>query len=172
METRELVIESAKHGKHIVLYDAADAHLIEPYVWHLSRGHSTFYASRQTSRPNRTQISMHREIAGCVKGDGIIVDHKNKNGLDNRRSNIRPGTMSENMMNRGKTVQNSTGYKGVYNCGDSKLNPYTAKIQKDGIAYPLGHYHTRQEAARVYDRKAIELHGEFAVLNFPIEDYQ
>ena len=96
-----------------------------------------------------------------------MVDHKNGNGLDNRRKNLRICTMSENMMNRGKTKVHSGKFKGVYDCGDSKTNPYTAKIQKDGKVYHLGHYKTPEEAAKTYDAKAKELHGEFGRLNFP-----
>ena len=169
MRTRELVIESPKHGRHIVQYDASDADKIEPYTWSLMRGHSTYYAKRNLprradgSRP--TPILLHRDLAGCPKG--MMADHINGNGLDNRQENIRICTMSQNMMNRGKTRDNSTGYKGVYKAGDSKLNPYSAKIQKDGKVYCLGHYGTAEEAARAYDKKAIELFEEFAVLNFP-----
>jgi hypothetical protein len=168
MEIRKLIIES-KHGTFIALYDAEDAHKVEPYTWHVVKGHSTFYVCRQTARPNRRSILLHREIAECHKDK--MVDHKNGNGLDNRRENLRVCTMSENMMNRRKTSQNSTGYKGVYKTGDSKPNPYSAKIQKDGKVYCLGHYKTSEEAARAYDKKAKELHGVFAKLNFP-EDEQ
>ena len=70
-------------------------------------------------------------------------------------------------MNRGKTSQNSTGHKGVYKTGDSKLNPYSAKIQKDGKVYCLGHYRTAEEGAKAYDEKAKDLFGKFAKLNFP-----
>ena len=165
-DAKQLIIES-KHGTFTVQYDAEGAHKVEPYTWHVSEGHSTFYAYRQTPRPNRKQIAMHREIAECPKGK--MVDHKNGNGLDNRRENLRVCTMSENMMNRGKTKFHSGKYKGVYDCGDSKTNPYTAKIQKDNTVYHLGHYATPEEAARAYDAKAKELHGEYAYLNFPDE---
>jgi len=169
MNTRELIIESAKHGVHTILYDKEDAHKVEPYMWTIVKGYSTFYARRNLprrvdgSRP--TALLLHREITSCPKG--MRIDHRNHNGLDNRRENLRVATASENMMNRGKTRQNSTGYKGVYKTGDSMLNPYNAKIQKDKKVYCLGHYKTAEEAARVYDKKAIELFGEFAVLNFP-----
>ena len=162
---KQLVIESVKYGKHTVLYDAEDAGKIEPYTWSLRKGYGTFYAYRLTARPNRKNLAMHREITECPKGK--MVDHINGNGIDNRRENLRVCTMSENMMNRNKTKQNSTGYKGVYKTGDSKLNPYSSKIQKSKKVYCLGHYRTPEEAARAYDKKAIELFGEFANLNFP-----
>jgi hypothetical protein len=168
MEIRKLIIES-KHGTFTVRYDAEDAPKVEPYKWHVMKGHSTYYVRRQTARPNRRNLLLHREITECPKGK--MIDHKNGNGLDNRRENLRICTMSENMMNRGKTKVHSGKYKGVYDCGDSKTNPYTAKIQKDGKVYHLGHHRTLEEAAKVYDVKAKELHGVFAKLNFP-EDEQ
>jgi leucyl aminopeptidase (aminopeptidase T) len=169
-KVKQLIIESSKYGTQAVLYDAEDADKVESYVWHIVKGHSTFYVYRQTPRPNRTQIAMHRELADCPKGK--MVDHANKNGLDNRKGNLRICTMSENMMNRKKTRQNSTGHKGVYKTGDSLLNPYSSKIQKDKKVYCLGHYKTPEEAARAYDKKAIELHGEFALLNFPKDKHE
>tara|TARA_Y100000034_G_scaffold124636_1_gene173079 strand:+ start:523 stop:1026 length:504 start_codon:yes stop_codon:yes gene_type:complete len=162
MATKELIIESPKYGRHVVRYDERDAAKIEPYKWHLSKGHSTFYVYRQTPRPNRKQIAMHREVTSCPKG--MMVDHINHNGLDNRRENLRVCTMSENMMNRGKTRQNSTGYKGVYKTGDSKRNPYSAKIQKNGKVDCLGHYKTAEEAHEVRKKKEEELFREFAPL--------
>ena len=171
--TRELIIKSKTHGVHTILYDDGDADKIEPYSWLIMKGHSTYYAKRslprRTDGSRPTPLSLHRELIRCPKG--MMVDHVNGNGLDNRRENLRICTMSQNMMNRDKTNQNSTGFKGVYKTGDSKLNPYSAKIQKDKKVYSLGHYKTAEEAARVRDRKAIELHGKFAYTNFPKEDY-
>ena len=166
---KQIIINSPKHGAHTILYDEKDAHKVEPYTWTITKGHSTFYARRnlprRTDGSRPTALLLHREITSCPKG--MIVDHINQNGLDNRSENLRVCTVSENMMNRKKTRQNSTGYKGVYKTGDSMLNPYSAKIQKDKKTYCLGHYKTAKEAAKVYDKKAIELHGEFASLNFP-----
>ena len=173
METRELIIESETHGTHTVLYDACDADKVEPYTWHIAKGSKTYYVKRNLPRvggKRRSPVTMHGELINPPSG--MVVDHINQNGLDNRRENLRAGTRSQNMMNRTKTAQNSTGFKGVYDCGDSKKNPYTAKIQRDNKVYHLGHYLTAEEAAKVYDKKAIELFGEFAVLNFPKEEYQ
>ena len=170
MATKELIVESKRHGTHTVLYDEVDAHKIEPYKWHITKGHGTFYAKRGLPRiegKRPSPVLMHRVIMDTPKG--MLTDHINGNGLDNRRGNLRICSMSENMANRSKTVQNSTGYKGVYNTGDSQLNPYSAKIEKNKKVYCLGHYATPEDAARAYDAKAKELHGEFAYLNFPDE---
>lgn len=167
---KELIIESSKHGTHTMLYDDRDADKIEPFRWSITKGHGNYYYAKRNlprradgSRP--APVSAHRELTECPKG--MMVDHRNGNGLDNRQENLRVCTMSQNMMNRGKTRQNSTGFKGAYKTGDSKLNPYSAKIQKNKKVYCLGHYRTAEEAARAYDKKATELHGEFATLNFP-----
>ena len=172
--TRELIIKSKTHGVHTILYDDGDADKIEPYSWSIMKGHGNYYYAKRNlprradgSRP--TPLLLHRELTECP--DDLVVDHANGNGLDNRQENLRICTRSQNMMSRGKTSQNSTGFKGVYKTGDSKLNPYSAKIQKDKKVYCLGHYKTAEGAARAYDRKAIELFGEYAVLNFPKEDY-
>lgn len=96
-----------------------------------------------------------------------IIDHINGNKLDNRSCNLRPATNAENVRNHGKRIINTTGYKGV---GKEK-NKFRATIGCDYKNYYLGLFKTKEEAAIAYDLKAIELHGEFARTNFPIENY-
>jgi hypothetical protein len=91
------------------------------------------------------------------------VDHINGNKRDNRIENLRLCTRSENAMNRGKSKNNISGYKGVRQVGSK----WEARI---GYRYKLiciGTYNLKEEAARAYDKKAIELFGDFAYLNFP-----
>jgi hypothetical protein len=110
---------------------------------------------------------MHREILGfgSIKQDPRLVDHRNRNGLDNRRENLRPSTNSQNLGNRIGSPNSSSKYKGVH--WDSTRGKWRTQAQHDGKTYRLGRFDSEEEAAAAYDRKALELWGEFALLNFP-----
>ena len=98
---------------------------------------------------------------------GMVIDHINHNGLDNRRENLRICTNAENQRNRGKQKNNTSGYKGVDWRKDHKK--WRARINKDNKTIHIGYYNIIEEAARAYDAKAKELHGKYAQLNFPEE---
>jgi hypothetical protein len=97
--------------------------------------------------------------------DGIPIDHKNQNGLDNRMCNLRPITDSANSHNRKKQANTLSIYKGVYPKKHNKSNPYLARLTKDGKEYHLGYYNNELQAAYAYNLKAYELFGELALLN-------
>lgn len=104
---------------------------------------------------------MHRLITGA--GAGQQVDHINGNKLDNRRSNLRLCTQSENMRNRGATALNTSGFKGVHwSANDRK---WRAGIKVEGKRIFLGLYLSKEEAAEAYNRAAESLHGLFASKN-------
>jgi len=104
---------------------------------------------------------MHRVILP----DAEEVDHINGNGLDNRRANLRPATGIENRRNRRRSRKNTSGYAGV--SWDKVNRKWYAYITADGRMRALGRFDTAEEAALARDRAALELHGEFARLNFP-----
>jgi hypothetical protein len=132
------------------------------------------------------RISVHRVVMDAPKG--MDVDHINGNGLDNRKENLRICTRSQNAMNQKLKSHSVSGYKGVQYIPTHKQK-YTSKktgittvkeykLSKPYRAYvgdgkgghiKLGYYATAEEAARVRDKKALELHGEYAYLNFPME---
>ena len=104
-------------------------------------------------------VYLHRALLGINDGK-IFVDHRNKNGLDNRRRNLRSCTHSENLCNRGKTVDNLSGYKGVSFCKRA-LN-WFARIQIHGKKIHLGRFKSAKQAAIAYKKAARKYHGPFA----------
>ena len=108
---------------------------------------------------------MHREIMQPPKG--MIVDHKSRNKLDNTRENLRNATHAENMRNKSKQHGVSSRFLGVSYC--KKSRKWCACIWVEGRNLSLGFFTDEVEAARAYDRAAVEHFGEFARLNFPEE---
>ncbi len=109
---------------------------------------------------------MHRAILNAPKG--LLVDHIDGNGLNNRKSNLRLCTFAQNAHNSRPRRNSSSRYKGV--CWHKVKKKWTVSIYKGGKRTYLGYYDDEIEAALAYDRKATELFGEFAYLNFKTTD--
>jgi len=148
----------------VALVDDADFELVASVgKWYANPNAHTFYARKNFCRDNRyTAVLMHKLITGWP-----LVDHVNRNGLDNRRSNLRSATSSQNSMNRGLRSDNTSGYKGV--SWHASSTAWRAVIWKDGLRRHLGPFSNPEAAARAYDSAAVELFGDFARLNFPME---
>ena len=156
-------------GKYTIV-DAPDYYWLNSYKWIVFGNGRNLYAIRlRMVGPNKTQIlSMHRQIMN--EPAGFLVDHRNGDGLDNRRANLRLATNSQNQCNRPKSnAKASSRYKGV--CLHKPKGKWTAFLRHKGKRIWLGYFDSEIEAARAYDRAAIKYHGEFAYLNFPREDY-
>lgn len=151
--------------------DDEDYERLSVYNWHATRNSRKlkWYAARNAPRIAGKyvgKIRMHREILNAP--DQFDVDHKDGDGLNNRRSNLRLATNTQNQQNRGRNLRKSaTLYKGV-RYTPRGLKHYSARIYQNGSAITVeGMFSTAEEAARAYDAKATELFGEFAKLNFP-----
>ena len=136
-----------------------------------------------------TQITMHRLIMGlglAIEGGqhkDLEVDHRDKNGLNNCKENLRVCNHSQNSYNKRHHKNSAIPFKGVkYRADYAKLikqglyiaaaeikKPYVAQINFNKRRRHLGCFASAEEAARAYDIKALELHGEYAYLNFPVE---
>jgi len=147
-------------GKFAIV-DADDYHRLVNYEWRCSMDGDSFYAFRRQGRKAR-KILMHRQIMRAPKG--LVVDHIDRNGLNNRKSNLRLCTPAQNARNRGPNRNSSSRYKGV--SWKKDCNKWYVRIKYEGRSVYLGRYDDETEAATAYDRKAQELFGEFAYLNF------
>lgn len=150
------------HGK-VALVDDADFASVSETKWHARRQGDTYYAeARYRKDGNDTTISMHRVILG-ITDRVVVIDHKNVDGLDNRRCNLRIANHAKNMANRRSAVGSSSKYLGV--TWNKSKKRWRVFIQKDKKHIFLGQFKDETEAALAYNRKALELHGEFANLN-------
>lgn len=112
-------------------------------------------------RKGKDRIFLHRLVAKTPKN--YITDHINGNKLDNLTSNLRVVTNKQNVWNNGLRKDNSSGYRGVYYRKDR--GRWSTEIKVDGKKHCLGCYDSAEEAALVYNAKALEYFGEYARLN-------
>jgi hypothetical protein len=139
--------------------DAADYEWLRQWTWH---AYPDGYAARNE---NGKKILMHRQIMQPPKG--MVVDHIDANRANNCRFNLRVCTRQENMHNKRKHSGSSSQFKGVGYL--KRRRKWYARIWCMGERISLGNFDEEAEAARAYDRKAAELFGEYARLNFPEE---
>jgi hypothetical protein len=142
------------HGK-VALVGAADRELMSVFPWRAVRIRHTWYAETYVEGAREY---MHRLLMGV--GPGQRVDHRDGDGLNNRRSNLRLVTSGLNQANR-RVVLSKSGYKGV----TQRAGRWRAYITVGGKFQSLGAFATPEEAARAYDAAARELFGEFACTN-------
>lgn len=125
-------------------------------TWWPVRNRTTVYAYTKIKGKD---VPMHTFILGGK------ADHRDHNGLNNQRHNLRLATQSQNLMNMSKTTsKTSSRYKGV--CWHKKAKKWVASIKLEQRSIYIGLFSTQIVAARAYDKKAKELFGEFANTNF------
>ena len=141
------------------ILDAEDAHLVCGAKWcaQVAPGGRRVYATRVLSPRSLGYLLMHRVI--CEVPAGLQVDHINGNGLDNRRANLRLATAAQNQHNRSISINNTSGFKGVY--WSKSVGKWAASIRLNRRKFHLGHFSSPEEAHRAYVAASVRLHGEF-----------
>ena len=139
--------------------DAADYEWLSQWDWHSASGG---YPAR---RENGRTIFMHREI--MPPPPNMVVDHQDGNKANNCRCNLRVCTPQENRCNAPRKSRGRCQFRGVYR--EKRRGRICSRIKCNGKYYWLGRFPTEVEAARAYDRAAVEAFGEFARPNFPEE---
>ena len=149
---------------YTALVDDADAGLVLGVKWRAIVTDRSVYAGRavrSTAGTRRQSIQyMHTLITGWA-----ITDHRDGNGLNNQRANLRQATLTQNNRNR-RANRSASRFKGVA-INRGRGMPWKAAIGFDGISRHLGYFADESDAARAYDKAARELFGEFAAVNFP-----
>jgi hypothetical protein len=147
-------------GKFAIV-DAEDYERVNRHKWCVSGKGNTIYAYR---KDHGKHVYLHQFL--MKPPPGMVVDHIDGNGLNDRKSNLRVCTRQQNLLNRGPSVRSSR-YKGVRFCKWNRK--WYATIRYDGHTIRLGPFDDEIAAAQAYDRQAYALFGEYAYLNFPEE---
>lgn len=155
----------------MALVDDSDYDYLMQWEWFAFKPRNYHYAEAKID--GKLQ-SMHRFI--MQPPPGVMVDHRNGVGLDNRRENLRLCNMSQNGANRTKRCDVTSEYLGVIKEQRRKKNAdgsfhewitYRSELRSGDKAVYIGSYKIEEEAAMAYDITALKYHGEFASLNFP-----
>lgn len=172
-------------GKHTIVIDTEDWDKVREYRWGIlanRQRNSTPYAAAGIPHPEggwsvhtdgrrrrrRTNLQLHHLILGKPQ-KGMVTDHINHNGLDNRKENLRFATYGQNATNTRSRKNSSSQYLGV--CWDKKSQKWRAVVSHNGRGYHRGFFTCEHQAALAYNKKAIELHGEYANLNVVPQEY-
>ena len=144
--------------------DDIDFEWLSEFKWYACLDGDNKYVSVRSNHKG-TVLFMSRLILSAYSKD-IHVDHINRDPLDNRRCNLRLCTLQQNRCNVGVNRLNTSGYKGVNYYKITRK--WAARIGAKGKRRHIGYFNTAEEAAQAYDKEALEVHGDFAFLNFPI----
>ncbi len=149
----------------IALVDDEDFNRLNVYKWYAykkpNKNRLIWYAARSTAAIPHT-LKMHREILG-LHDPKIQVDHRNGDGLNNQKFNLRQALHGQNQQNMRKHVGCTSRFKGVY--WHRQRGKWSAKIMVNRISRYLGLYTSEEDAARAYDKAAKCFFGEFALVN-------
>lgn len=137
--------------------DDSDFELVSKFSWCVAKRKHTCYA---VHRRGNQSILLHRFLMNA--GKGMQVDHKDHNGLNCQRNNLRICTQAQNNANKSHHKNSSSKYVGVSFNIDKK---WIAMITVDRKAIYLGRFDTEIKAAESYNKAALKYRGEFANLN-------
>ena len=165
---KTITLSGGKAAGRVALIDDEDFDLVSQHTWHVQERlrpgylpHGPYAAARRYIGNGRgVKVYMHKLITGWP-----LTDHVNRDGLDNRRANLRPANRAQNLANQQPRPGCASPYRGVV--WSAQKNKWMARIKADGKQRYLGSFTSEIDAAVAYDVAAREVFGEFACPNFP-----
>lgn len=150
------------NGRRVFFMDAEDLPVLDGWTLFLANGYVRLRGTKSEKPTFKTSLARLLMRAPA----GTDVDHISGDKLDNRKSNLRVCTRSENLRNSSHHSDSQSPYKGCCYC-KSKRSPkkWVAHIWFNDRLHNLGYFHTPEEAARAYNAKAVEIFGRFARIN-------
>lgn len=149
---------------YVAIVDDEDFHRVSKFKWYprIKKNRKTIYVMRNSVPRSGNPVFLHNEIRPAVAG--FLVDHRNGNGLDNRKENLRYATSQQSAWNRSKYKSGTKSkFKGVSK--PPGCVRWRARISKGGKMEDIGFFDSELEAAKAFDAAARALHGDFARLN-------
>jgi len=182
--TTHIFVESKSKrfpGKHTIIIDTEDWDKVKEHRWFLFGTGRTPYVATNIPHPDggwhyytcqgrekrfrrKTCLSLHHLVMGKPQ-KGYLTDHINHVGLDNRKENLRFVTRAQNGQNSRSSKNSRSAYKGVNRAEQNAFKKWRAKLKHKGKEIHIGHYACEHEAALAWNKKALELWGEYACLN-------
>jgi len=145
----------------VSIIDDEDFNTVSQYKWCAKKHKNGFYAVRSVYKNGiKTTEYLHKFL---LKNEFGIIDHIDRNGLNNTRGNLRVVSFSENGMNRNPNKNHSSKYKGV--CFNKREKKFFAKIYKGKNQIHLGYFMDEKDAAIAYNKAAMSLFKEYANIN-------
>lgn len=159
--TTAIILERLNKSIVRCYIDTADYSTVKGFRWHVQEDKKQKNATTYAAAHGAPAI--HVLIFGPTS-EGKTVDHKDGNGLNNRRSNLREATPAQQCVNR-TYIKKTSKYRGVRPADGN----FCARITEQGETRDLGRFKSEVDAAKAYDAEAKRVYGEFARLNFPDE---
>lgn len=145
----------------VALVDDADYAAVSAFKWYAKRDGPRTYAARDVRDPKKRTLRLHKFLLP----EATEVDHRDGDGLNNQRHNLRPATRLQNARNRRKLNPATSKFKGVH--WHTQVKKWQARIYHQGKSFSLGLFVDEIEAARAFDTAAKEIRGDFSGRNFP-----
>jgi hypothetical protein len=161
---KKIDISTKKYPDSFATVDDRDYELVNELKWHAEYCNGVIYACHTFwSSGKMKKMKMHRFVMDALKIEEI--DHRDGDGLNNQRCNLRICSRLDNAKNRKLDKDSMSGYKGV--SWNKRLCKWQVSLRSNNIRYHLGLFTCLMKAAKAYDVAAIKHHGEFAKTNFP-----